>query len=374
MTKDEVMSIIAYIVMIVFAIVVGVTSIAPAVESGYIPSEGGAFLFLIIALIIGVIINGFLFEIGHVIGAKLGGYEIVSFNAVGFAIYKVKTENDTFKRKFGMFRSFDGLAGETVITPKKEKCNPIYYVLAPLVMFLIEIIGVALVFTYIENMNYSATGGGIMFLKYGYLVVVYVAAMMIIYNYWPHRLDSLNDGYRLMLLNKKINIEAYNEFLKVQSDNIYGIDHGEIKTFENITDFTARVNLMSAIKYASTDTEKANEIIEYILEHKDKISKATALEIKITKAIILFFDDKYDEAYAFYKEEFDEKDKKYVTSCNTMDAVRLYLLIEGLVEKSVSEVDRALQRAKKILKRLVASERDSQEKLLEEVKQKINVA
>lgn len=368
MTKDDLISLLVYLIMIAFAIIVGVTMIKPAIEAGYIPDGGSSFLFLIICLFIGIVLNGLLIELGHLIGAKIGGYTILSFNVLSFSFFKQK-DNDKLKTTFGVFKTFNGLTGETIITSKKDHANPILYIFLPIILFLIEIAVCVFTFNFIIDNQASEM---LLLIKYGFFIVTCVGAMINIYNYFPAKLDSMNDGYRLILLNKKINIDAYNELLRVNGDKLLGIDYGDIKTFTVSSDFTAKVNILSALNYADKNKNKAIDILDDVIIHEKNITKTTLRDAKIKKSYIYFLNNDNEEALKMYNNLSDE-DKKYIKLCNDMFSIRYYLFYALRIEKSTSEVERALDRSNKILKRLLPGEKDEEIKLLDDVKKRLNL-
>lgn len=368
MNKEEIYSWLVYIVMLAFAIVIGVTIIIPAMNNGYLPTGFMSFIFIFVWIIIGLIINAIFIELGHVIGAKIGNYEILSVNILSFCIYK-EFVNGKLVTKFKAFKNFDGLLGETIISPKRNNSKPILYIFLPLVLFLLEIVGLACCFLYIE----SGLSVALDHLKYGILIISTIGGMSIIYDYFPTKLDSLNDGYRLVLLNKKVNIEAYNEYLSIVSDKYLKKEHAEYKVFTTLTDFTAKVNLIAAKYYANDNLEKSLEIINNLLNNSDNITKSTIRDIKIYKLELLLYYDKIEDGKDFYQNDFNQEEKKYLISCTTLDSIRSYILYAYLVEGSNSEVNRALDKSEKILKRLLPSEEAEEKEKLDLIKTKINL-
>ena len=75
-------------------------------------------MFFIVAILLGFVFNVVLFELGHMLGAKLGGYKVYSVSFLGLTIYK-----DEKKTKVVYDGTYDGFTGETKIYPIKEKTN-----------------------------------------------------------------------------------------------------------------------------------------------------------------------------------------------------------------------------------------------------------
>lgn len=369
MSKEDLVSSIVYLLMIAVAVAVGYVMLAPVIQKNYLGSGGTLFFFLILSLIIGLLVNSILIEFGHLIGAKIGKYEILAFNILGLAFFKVK-EDEKFILKFKFPKTFDGLTGETVITPKNEKSKPMLFVFLPLVMFFIEVLGCICAFLYIAD---SKNNEGLMFLKYGVLISTLVGAMIIIYNYFPSRLDNMNDGYRLVLLNKKINIDAFNELLRIQRNDFFNEPNNNIRQFEQITDFTAKVNMMGAEEYIENDYQESLKIIDNILTQPDRISKNTLFDIKLTKCFILLLYKDINEGKNFYLNEFNDEERRRISSCNRIDSIKVYLLYAGLVEKSDSEVEYALEKSTKALKKALPGVKDKEKKLIDLAVNKLKI-
>ena len=372
MQKEDVMSLIAYLLMIGFAFAMGFGFVQPAIANGIFGrtgDKGAMFLFLFLSVVIGIILIALLTELAHVIGAKLGKYEILSVNIFGFCTYKTK-EDDKIKNSFKFPRNFDGLTGETVIRPTSEKSKPIFYIFAPLFLFLLEVLTTVLLFLFFEDSTESADLM-MMYVKYGSFIVTTIGGMVMIYNYFPSKLDNSNDGFKLISLNKKSNIEAYNEYLRVNACVYFDENPGEIKKFDEINDFTAKVNMLSVNSLIESNYKEALADIDTIVEDPSKITKSTFNNIMLTKAYILFMNEDLETAKNFYVTELNEEQRKMCVSCVTPIAIRVYLLYESLVEKSESEVEIAKSKIKKAVNKVPVAEQPRERELLEEVINKI---
>lgn len=347
MRKEDLISDILYLLMAGIVLLVGFLVIQPAMQSGLLGRETGQNIgFIIVALIIGVILNVLLMELGHILGAKIGGYKILSTNILGFNFYKEFKENDAKGHLKFRFKGFNGLTGETIIEPAKEKNNPIFFLLTPLILFLIE--GLVMYFLIAlapeDSNGYFAP---IQVFKYGLIVSTTIAGCMALYDYFPAKLDTLNDGYRLVSLKNKINIEAFNEQLKIQANEFKGNKEFSYKVFEEITDFTARVNLFTAQMLMKEDKfEEALKIIESCLLKTEKVTTNTKRELILNKIVCVYLTEGNEAGTKLYK-ELDEETKDIVKRCKTIDAIKVYALYIGLDEKSKSEVKYALNRLKK---------------------------
>ena len=349
MTKEDVFSLIIYIGMLGIALAVGFLVVMPAFNNGFLFDDSGARIgFLLGAIIVAILFNAILLEGGHLIGSKLGGYTILSFNLLGFCYYKEKMDDGSYKAKFKFPKSFDGLTGETQIYPNKEKANPMFYVFAPLVLFLLEIVAMYISIIMIPD-TVNGIANDLNWIKYGLIIFATIGCMFILYNYFPTRLDSLTDGYKLTLLTKKINVEAYNEYLTILGLGLVEDETKEIKTFDELTDFTADVNMLSVYQAMIFDKyDYANTLLEQMILN-GKLSKYTVLEAKIEKAFIYFLRENNEEMLKkYFNETFNIEERKYIKKVNCLQTLRLYLLFEGLIEQSKSEIEYCKNKFKKL--------------------------
>lgn len=364
MRKEDLISDILYLAMAAIVLLVGFLVIQPAINDGLLGREMGQnVLFILIALIIGIIINVALMEIGHLIGAKIGGYNILSTNILGFNFYKVFDKNHAKSQLKFRFKSFNGLSGETIIEPKKDSSNPFFYIFTPLILFLLEFVAMYFVIS-LAPQDSETYFEGIQIVKYGLIITTTIAGCIVLYDYFPAKLDTLNDGYRLISLSKKINIVAYNEKLKIEANEYKGIKNTEYKIFEEITDFTAKVNLEAAInEFLDEKSDESLAIIEKCLSDSTKISHSTKTTLLLDKIYITYISKGSEEGTKLFK-ELDQETNEYVKKCKDLESIRVYALYIGLNEKSQSEVKYAITKAKKEYERLTIGEVEKEKKLL----------
>ena len=144
MKKEDITGLIVYLIIIAFAIVFGLTVLQAHQQESTLSGSFLYVLYIVGSVLVGAILNAVLFEMAHVVGAKIGKYEIVSVNILGLCFYK--EEN---KRKV-RFASFDGLTGETKIVPKEgmvEKANPYPYLFFGSLFFAVEVVVVMVIFS-----------------------------------------------------------------------------------------------------------------------------------------------------------------------------------------------------------------------------------
>lgn len=364
MKKEDITGLVVYLVIIALAVVFGFTVLQThASESSlsgfpYVLYIGGSVL-------IGVILNGFLFEMAHVLGAKLGKYKILSVNILGFCFYK-----DNEKTKF-RFVSYDGLTGETKIVPKEgmvDKANPYPYLFFGSFFFLVEAIAVMVVFSILKNSSETVLKD----VAYGVLTVGAIGLLILIYNIMPLHIDSMTDGYRLTMVSNPKNKAAFNELLRVEYEMSQGNDDVEIKIFDEITNFTADLNLNRV--YALLDKKEykaAEEILDKIIDAKQNISGKVFIRARAQKIYIDLITRSLDEAREYYDKEVPVSERREISNDISMASIRAYLLMSGLLDKSRSECIIALNNVYTAFKRTPKSRRSIEVVLFNEALDKV---
>ena len=364
MKKEDITGLVVYLVIIALAVVFGFTVLQThASESSlsgfpYVLYIGGSVL-------VGVIFNGILFEMAHVIGAKIGKYKILSVNILGFCFYK---END--KTKF-RFASYDGLTGETKIVPKEgmvDKANPYPYLFFGSFFFLVEAIAVMVVFSVLRNGNETILKD----VAYGILTVGAIGLLILIYNIMPLHIDSMTDGYRLTMVSNPKNKAAFNELLRVEYEMLQGNDDVEIKIFDEITNFTADLNLNRVYTLLDKkDYKAAEEILEKIINAKQDISGKVFIRARAQKIYIDLITRSLEEAREYYDKEVPVSERREISNDISMASIRAYLLMSGLLDKSRSECIIALNNVYTAFKRTPKSRQSTEVVLFNEALDKV---
>lgn len=370
MEKEDIFSFVAYILMIGVAVVVGFGVISPLFENVSKVNGISTTTFLIISLIISILLQVICYELSHMLGAKLGKYEILSVNILGFYFYKkIDEKKNKLVTKFKFPKDFDGLAGETVIAPKNEKSNPLFYVWIPFIIYVVEVIISVILLVTIKSTR--GNENPFEFLKYFMLIFITVGGMLFVYNYFPAKLESMTDGYRLICLSKKENIDYYNTFLKIHGDQFLGKTNEEYKIFTEVNELSSLVNveiLKSNLK--NNKKEDLNITLDNILSKKDKIFGSTLKEASALKLYSLLLDKQYVAAKDFY-ESFDQKTKDYLKNNFSCLSVKTAILYYGIVEDSLNECEHQIKGFKKAIKKEIESnvdyEKDEFKKIISEV-------
>ena len=364
MKKEDITGMIVYLLIFGFSAVFILTVLR---DYGSSSGLGNMYwLFVLGAGAAGIVFNAILFEAAHIIGAIVGGYSIISINILGICLKK-----DAGKWKLCV-SGFDGFTGETKIVPKDgrtKQSNPYPYLLFGSLFFVLEVIGVMVVFS-----MFRKELGGLGNLAYFFLTMGAMGLMIFVYDILPFKLDSITDGYRLTKVTNPKNREAFNELLKVEYD-IAQRKEVDIKVFDEITNYTADLNLNKV--YALLDAKKFDEavgILDGIINAKDNVSKNVYIRAKAQKVYIHLINDDMETAMAYYDKEVPVSERREISDDNSMACIRAYILMAGLLDKSRSEVVIALNKVGGAYKKTPANRKSVERQLFNDALKKVNEA
>ena len=367
MKKEDITGIIVYLVIIVLAVVFGLTVLQThAPESSL--SGFPYVLYIVGAVLSGALFNSILFEVAHVLGAKLGKYDILSVNILGVCFYKVEGKTKV------KFASFDGLTGETKIVPKEgmvDKANPYPYLFFGSLFYVVEVIAVMVAFSLLR----STKDAGLKDLAFGLLTFGAIGLIILIYNILPIHVDSMTDGYRLTMVSNPKNKEAFNELLRVEHEIELGHTDIEIKIFDEITNFTADLNLNRV--YALLDQKQykeAEEILDKIIDAKDSVSAKVHIRARAQKIFINLVTKSLEEAKEYYDKEVPVAERREISNDVSMASIRAYLLMSGLLDKSRSECIIALNNVYRAFKLTPKNRQETEVTLFNEALEKVVAA
>ena len=364
MKKEDITGLIVYLIIIALAIIFGLTVLQTHNSESSL--QGFQYvLYIIGAVVVGAVFNGILFELAHVLGAKIGKYDIISVCVLGFCFYK-----DNGKTKF-KFSSFDGLTGETKIVPKEgmvDKANPYPYLFFGSFFFVIEAIAVMIIFSVFR----TAEDYGLRDIAYGVLTVGAIGLVILLYNILPIHIDSMTDGYRLTMVSNPKNKAAFNELLRVEYEISQGNTNVEVKVFDEITNFTADLNLNRV--YALLDKREyraAEEILDKIIEAKEEVSEKIYIRARAQKIYINLYTRDLEEAKEYYEKEVPVSERREISNDVSMASIRAYLLMSGLLDKSRSECIIALNNVYRAFKHTPKNRQHTEIVLFNEALEKV---
>ena len=367
MKKEDISGIIVYLLIIALAVVFGFTVLKTHASETSFDNVGYIF-YIIGSVLIGALFNAILFEVAHILGAKAGRYDIISVNILGFCFYKVDG-----KTKF-KFASFDGLTGETRIVPKKDmvdKANPYPYLFFGSLFFGVEAIAVMIVFTMLKDSNKDILKD----VAYAVLTIGAIGLVILIYNIIPMKIDSITDGYRLTMVSNPKNKAAFNELLRVEYEIEQGNSDVEIKVFDQITNFTADLNLNRV--YTLLDKKEyaqAEEILDKIITAKENVSNKVYVRARAQKIYINLITKNLEEARTYYDKEVPVSERREISNDVSMASIRAYLLMSGLLDKSRSECIIALNNVYRAFKRTPKNRQEIEVTLFNEALEKVVAA
>ena len=365
MKKEDVISYIVYALILVAAILTVVFAINPLLsgEDAYLNGlpvfNYSPVVYSIITIVISIIFGAILVEAGHVLGAKIGKYKIISVNILYFNFYKTKNVQgkDTFKFRF---KSFDGLTGETIVMPVTGKDGK--YISRPGAMIYLPNLLLAL-FTALSFLGYALSIKDTLVFAPLSLYLVLVFGIMLFYNIIPTKLDSITDGYQMKICSKKSNIPAFNESLRIRSCNILGIDPGETIVFDEVTDYTFEINLVEVYKLlAKNDYVGAYIILDKMYKLRESLNASNKAKLIGQMIYILLIDPNnlanVELAKKIYYSEITSEEKRDVSNATYIETIRAYILISGILELSETEVQYATSRANSAYRKVESGRKD----------------
>lgn len=360
MKKQDIAGIIVYVIILALAAVFGLVVIREfSSKSGM---ETGIFiLFIAGAIVSGVLFNSILYELAHILGAKIGGYIITSVSILGFTWFK---ENDKVKFHFS---SYDGLTGETKILPiekRKKPSNPVPYMIMGTILYAIEVVIVVFLFSILTRTGAPAYQNNI---AYFIIIMMAVGGVIVFYNIIPLQLDSMTDGYRLRLVSGKKNKEAFNRMLLGETDeDIDSNQEGTIQAVE--TSFSGDLKLNQVYVCLNEDKfVEAEAIVDEILEdakNNKKISNKVLLEANANKIFLMFINKDLETTKEYCDSHLSLHEKKELSEESGLPFLRAYVLVSGLLDRSHSECMRTLNKVYKAYKKTPEARRPLESKLL----------
>lgn len=354
MRKEEIRSLVVYMLLIVLAIIFGFAFVKDAVIQ-YGPTHMKPFPYLLVTVVLSYLINALGLELLHVLGAAIGGYSITYFNVLWLCFYK--EEN---KWKFGL-REFNGLSGETRFAPKREKKNINWVVWFPLFGFAIELATCIVIHSQVK----TAVNPGAPWLGSASLILLLISSLLAFYNFIPLKLETMTDGYRIRLFSNPVNVKAYNEMLEIQEKRRLGKSVEKIPVFSEITEYTAEINVLAMYKYLEQEQYKeAEEIIDVLLQNEKVLSLNDYYRLIAQKIYLAILCKPIEEARQLYNDLCSSEVRRFMANDVSMPSIRAYILIAGMLEGSESEVLYAKGKVEKAKRRALASEVKTEEQLL----------
>ena len=357
-----------YLLIFAFAVVYGFTVLQTHFQSSAMTAVWQYALYIIGCIIAGVLISSILFEFGHALGAKVGGYKIVKFTILYFTIYL-----DNNKYKFG-FRRFNGLTGETLIIPnysKKEKPNPLPYLIYGPIFNLGWFVGSLVTFFYFKDG--SRLDGDI---AYAFLTAGLIGLILFIYDIVPIKSDVSTNGYQFFSLLKSKDYQGYNDLLTASNDNNISVavssDKKADKPAKQVNLNRVEGKLLGVANFIDEKKyDEASKLIEELLAKPEELTNKTYLETNEQKIYVKIMTTLFEEMSEYYNNEIPLSLKRDISSDHTLIGIRTYILMAGLFDKSRNECVLALSKVVKAYKNTLPSRKHAELVLFNDALEKV---
>ncbi len=365
MKKENIIGILIYLLVFAVAIIYGFTVLQTHYAHSGIKTVFLYAVYIIVSVLIGVFASGLLNELGHLLGAKTGGYRIMSWCLFYFTIYLNKDGKHKAK-----FANFDGLTGETKIVPnyeKKENPNPYPYLLYGTVFNVAWIAAcIFLFFTFKDNKGFDSDIG------YAFLTCAVIASLVLVYNIIPTKLDSTTDGYRLSQI--KGDVVGFND--RLAAENAGEILTVNVKKEEETSKKPAKFIPESALNevcalLAEKKYDEAFSLLNEIDEHQKECSSRVMFETKSQHIFAYIMSKDKKEIDEYYENEVSFSMRRDLANESTMPVIRTYILTAGLLDGSQSEVMLALKKVVRAYKNVPANRRHNELVLFNEALDKV---
>lgn len=348
MKKETILTLIVYSVMIGIALFVGLNIIAPAFVILGITGNS-QYVYAIITIVAAFLINVLFLELGHVLGAWLGGYRIQAINILGLALV-FDQEGIKFR-----FQSYEGLTGETTITAKRKKVYPRLFLFGGLFTFFF----VMLVSLVVGYGLFSEDQWG----RYASVVVIAVGGMLMIYNFMPFKLDTVTDGYRLASLTTAKGSEAQQELQRIELAYKKGEVPSTIKSFKDVNTITTQI-YFHKIYQALVDEQYKEALKDILTIHKTpRLTEAMGYKLMVLKTFVYFMTHSVKLNRDHYY-QLTSKERKYLSHNASMSTLSTYLYVAGIIEESQSEASYTFERQRVAIKKINEPGRKAAETIL----------
>lgn len=366
MKKENIFGLLMYLVIFAIAVVYGLTVLQTHFQESAMNEVWQYAIYIVCCILAGVIIGAILFEFGHVLGAKVGGYKIMSSTMLYLSIYK-----DEEKWKFG-FKNFDGLTGETKIVPnyqKKDSPNPYPFLTYGSIFNLVWFVGCLILFFMFYKGSALDTD-----YAYAFLTVGLISLVMTVYNIIPLQLDTSTDGSKLRFLIKNKDRKVFNDLLLAQ----YQAKHGELAAEElkkaqepEIPDTSEGKVVKLSLLIDDKKFDDAKAIIEELSGKEHELSRRSYLELKEHDIYVRIMTTPEKEMMDYYSDVIPMSVKREISQDYTMLGIRTYLLMAGLFDKARGECLIVLGKVNKAYKNTPSKRKHAELVLFNEALEKV---
>ncbi len=317
-------SLLFYAILLVALYLIGSNIIAQANTTMEDP-----LTFFVLSIVAGFIFNIVLFELGHILGAKLGGYGVYSVSFLGLNISKIEG-----KWKIGYDGSYDGFTGETKIIAKKDKTNLMLYCWMGSLFVLLEMV----IFVCLPSILQVSP-----YIQYGGYILATIGGIILLYNIMPVRLDSINDAAIMKYVGKN-NIDNFNRICEVRYNLYQGLPLENVDALDEVDYITGKLNYYAYLeKMYKGEYGAAEAIIDNLISQSDKISEDVFVELLPAKLAILILTKSKEEVEQYYS-DMSAADRKILNTCNSVEGCRNYFAFVSLVIDDFNDAQNILKK------------------------------
>ena len=123
--------------------------------------------------------------------------------------------------------------------------------------------------------------------------------------------------------------------------------------------------------YYAYDVEKAAKIIEPMLNEENKISNTTYQRLIAQYLYIKIMTSPIDDARNYYDTNVDDKTRRFISNDISMESLRAYILIAGLLDESQGEILYVQSKIKKAMKIALPARKEIEQQLYQDALNKV---
>ena len=172
------------------------------------------------------------------------------------------------------------------LDPEKSRLGG--YIAFPILFYLVEVIACSVMIG-LGNSLEKTSGAGWMTIVG--ITLMGIAGIILIYDYFPARIDDVNDGWLMMVTSKPINKVAYNNLLLAAEATEEGKPLPKALVYEEVTDFTFYINNISVYRaIENKDYRNAIRILDLALATEKGLLKENKEMARCLKLTLLLGD------------------------------------------------------------------------------------
>lgn len=309
--------------------------------SSYDGIFGNIYVYDILLLVYGFVSCVLFYQIGKAIFAKIAGFDILYFNLflIGF-----KKENGKFKIYPGIK---EGLSVKVEIVPHKGKKQNITLALWGGSIMLAIVI--ALTYGLVYGLATTKAVKGFFTLSSVFYFFSFLAYML------PIKLDSINDGFSLMLIRKYNLREVYLSNLRnlrAMYDKNYELEYVDVSDHNDPLSMEARIyNFRYAVR--KNDEELLKVTAEALSSNfKFAVGEESSDLCLVGQAYLMCLNGQFEELKEYFW-KLDASSRRVLRTTKKLESLKVSLYISGKVDDSregLSEVVHSVERAAKSYK------------------------